>query len=297
MENGALKYFFKSVFTLSFWRYTLLSGEALVKIFAIVGVQYALIDMADFFSIYTKDRYSHYAIIVMVVIAIFWVLFTRRPITRFSYKLPSKDLTLDVKIGDLFEGSNDVIVSTNTTFDTDMAGGLIDTDSIQGQVATKFFNANTEEIDRQLDAELARVQGTTRSDAEGKKLEYPIGTVARVKSHNRTFYFVAMSRLNAQGNASASPRDTEDALREVWAFVLTNGNLRDLSVPLMGTGRGRTGIPRKKMVERIAQSFVDGSKDRVFSNRLSIFIRPQDAEDAAINLYEIRDYLVQGLHG
>jgi hypothetical protein len=291
-----VKYFLKSISTVSFWRYALLSGEALAKIFALVGMQYLLVDMADFFSLYTKDKYSHYAIFAMILIAVFWVLVTRRPITRFTYKVPGKDFAVEVRIGDLFDGENDVIVSTNTTFDTDMASGLIDTDSVQGQVATRFFNANTAEIDRQLGVDLAAANGTARSDAPGKVTEYPIGTVARVKSHNRTFYFVAMSRLNAQGNASASPREIEDALDATWSFIRASGNLRDISIPLMGTGRGRTGISRKKMIERIAQSFVDGSNHLPLSNKLSIVIRAEDAENFSVNLYQIRDYLVQGIH-
>lgn len=291
-----MKYFFKSVRTLSFWRYALLSKEALAKIFAIVGAIYLVMDMADFFNVYTKDRYSSYAVLIMGAAAIFWVVATRRPITRFSYKVPGKDFVVEVRIGDLFDGNHDVIVSTNTTFDTDMASGLIDTGSIQGQVATKFFNANTAEIDRQLSLDLAAVHGTQRNNAPGKNLEYPIGTVARVRSHNRTFYFVAMSRLNDQGNASSTPRQIEDALDATWKYISSNGNLRDLSIPLMGTGRGRIGVPRKKMVERIAQSFCDEANNQVFSNRLSISIRPEDAENFAVNMYQIRDYLVQSLH-
>lgn len=291
-----MKYFLKSIITFSFWKYALLSGEAIAKIFAIVGVQYALMDMADFFSIYTKDKYSRYAVIAMLVIAVIWVAASRRPITRFAYKVPGKDFAIEVKIGDLFDGDSDVVVSTNTTFDTDMAGGLIDTDSVQGQVATRFFNANTVEIDRQLALDLASVKSTQRANAPGKQTEYPIGTVARVKSHNRTFYFVAMSRLNDQGTAGSTPRDIEDALEATWSFVRSHGSVRDISIPLMGTGRGRTGVQRKKMVERIAQSFIDGSTRQVFSNRLCIFIRSQDAENFAVNMYEIRDYLIQSLH-
>lgn len=291
-----MKYFFRSIRTWSFWRYALLSKEAFAKIFAIVGAMYLLMDMADFFSIYTKDRYSVYAVPVMALIAVLWVLATRRPITRFAYKVPGKDFIVEVRIGDLFDGSNDVIVSTNTTFDTDMASGLIDTASIQGQVATRFFNANTAEIDRQLSLDLATAPGVPRPNAPGKNMEYPIGTVARVKSHSRTFYFVAMSRLNDQGNASSTLREIEDALEATWKFIRNNGDLRPLSIPLMGTGRGRVGMPRKKMVERIAQSFCDESKNQALSNRLSISIRPEDAEDFAVNLYQIRDYVVQSLH-
>lgn len=291
-----MRYVFKSIVTKSFWRYALFSREALVKVFATVGAMYLVMEMADFFNIYTKDQYSGYAVLIMAAFAVLWVVVTRRPIMRFSYKVPGRDFSVEVRIGDLFDGNHDVVVSTNTTFDTDMASGLIDTGSIQGQVATKFFNANTTDIDRQLALDLASVRGVLRENAPGKKLEYPIGTVARVRSHSRTFYFVAMSRLNEQGNARSTPREIEDALDATWRFVRTNGNLRSLSVPLMGTGRGRTGIPRKKMVERIAQSFCDEAKNGIFSNRLSISIRPEDAEDFAVNLYQIRDYLVQSLH-
>ncbi len=250
----------------------------------------------DFLGIYTKDRYSGYAIIPIFSFALIYVVITRRPVKRVSYKLPNKDYVVEVRIGDVFGGSNDVIVSTNTTFDTSMADGLIATDSLQGQVAIQFFQSNTDEIDRQLERELANASAQQRDDAPGKKREYPIGTVARVRSHGRTFYFVAMSRLSANGTASSTLRDVEDALESLWKFIVSHGELRDLSIPLMGTGRGRTGYPRKKMVERIAQSFADGSKERIFSNRLSIVVRPEDAENFGVNLYEIRDYLTQSLH-
>lgn len=291
-----MRYFFKSIATWSFWRYALLSGSALAKFLATVGGLYLFMEILDFLGIYTKDRYSGYAIIPIFLFAISYVVITRRPITRVSYKLPNKDYVVEVRIGDVFDGSNDVIVSTNTTFDTSMANGLIATDSLQGQVAIQFFQSNTDEIDSQLESELANASARQRGDAPGKKLEYPIGTVARVRSHGRIFYFIAMSRLSANGTASSSLREVEDALESLWKYIVSHGELRSLSVPLMGTGRGRTGYPRKKMVERIAQSFADGSKDRIFSNRLSIVVRPEDAENFGVNLYEIRDYLIQSLH-
>jgi len=291
-----MTYFLKSVATYSFWRYALLSTEALAKLLATVGALYLFMQILDFLGIYAKDRYSSYAILPMIGFAIVYVVVTRRPITRVSYKMPGRDYLVEVRIGDIFAGTNDVVVSTNSTFDTSMANGLIATDSLQGQVATRFFQSNTDEIDMQLQADLSKAKGTARADAPGKNVEYPIGTVARVKGHGRTFYFLAMSRLNAQGTASTSIREVEDALSSLWTFILTHGELKDLSVPLMGTGRGRTGYPRKKMAERIAQSFVDGSNKQVFSNRISIVIRPEDAENFGVNLYQVRDYLVQGLH-
>jgi hypothetical protein len=55
-------------------------------------------------------------------------------------------------------------------------------------------------------------------------------------------------------------------------------------------------MPRKKMVERIAQSFAYASRDKIFSNKLIIVVYPGDADKFAINLFEVKDYLVQSLH-
>lgn len=291
-----MPYWLRSVATLSFWRYALFSAEAVAKILATLGALYLLMEIMDFLGIYTKDKYSHFAVIPLLLVAVAYVVVTRRPVTKISYKLPNKDYCITVRVGDLFDGNADVVVSTNTTFDTDMAHGLIATDSVQGQVATRFFGSNTAEIDKQLEAELATVPFVERVDAPGKPREYPFGTVARVKGYGRTFYFVAMARLNESGTASTTVRDVEDALGTLWAFIRDFGELRDVAIPLVGTGRGRIGFPRKKMVERIAQSFADASRQSIFSNRLSIVVRPEDAENFGVNLYEIRDYLVQSLH-
>jgi hypothetical protein len=289
-------YFFKSIMTISFWRFALFSLEALGKILAIVGALYLFVEMLDFFGIYTKDRYSRLAIIPIFLFAVVVVVGTRRPVARISFKPAGKDYRIDVRIGDLFEGNDDVVVSTNTTFDTDMASGLIATDSLQGQVATRFFNAATDDIDCQMDAELDGFSYIDRADGRGKRKEYPIGTVARVNSHGRAFFFVAMSRLSNQGTAASSKREVEDALDGLWAAVTARGNHQPLAIPLMGTGRGRLPITRKKMAEQIAQSFADASANRIFSSRLSIVIRPEDADKFGVNLYQIRDYLAQSLH-
>jgi len=55
-----------------------------------------------------------------------------------------------------------------------------------------------------------------------------------------------MSRLNEHGTARSTVRNIEDALTGLWQFVADQGELRTLAIPLMGTGRGRIDLPRKK---------------------------------------------------
>lgn len=149
---------------------------------------------------------------MLIALAVVCAIIVRRPISRFIHKVPGKDLTIGVRVGDLFDGNSDVVVSANRSFDTDMKSGLISPNSIQGQFAIRFFNSNTDEIDKIIDPQLAELEGEENPTAIGKKKLYPLGTVVKVPSHGRIFYFVAMAELNENGNARATPRRVEDAL-------------------------------------------------------------------------------------
>jgi hypothetical protein len=117
-----------------------------------------------------------------------------------------------------------------------------------------------------------------------------------VTANGKNFYFVAMSDMNEFGNAQSSVRYIDIALEKLWIYLAERGELGDVVLPLMGTGRGRIELPRKKMIERIAQSFADASRDKIFSNKLVIVVYPPDVEKFGINLFEVRDYLSQSLH-
>lgn len=291
-----MKHFWESVSTISYWRYALFSTEAAAKILACMGGLYLLVELLDTFQIYSKDKYSGYGLIVMLVLSILYVLTTRRPVSRIRYKPPGKDLTFAVEIGDLLSQPGEIIISTNTTFDTEMASGLIAAGSLQGQLATRFFNGQTDEIDRQIAASLEAVPFTPNYSRPGKINEYPLGTVARINAHGKNFYLVAMAHLNAQGTAYSDVRMLDKALENLWKNMAEKAEYGDIYMPIMGTGRGRVKLPRKKVIEKIAQSFADASQETVFSNRLTIVVRPDDASNFSINLFQVRDYLSQSLH-
>ena len=291
-----MRYFFESIRTWAYWRYALFSGEAIGKFFAVVGILYLCVDLADAFNIYKKDQYHYYGLIILVVLALMYVLSTRRPLSRVSYKIPQKDFAVEVLISDLFKIPGEVIISTSSTFDTDMSSGLIAVTSLQGQLATNYFNGQTTEIDRQIEVSLSREQFTINDKRPGKKKEYPIGTVARVSALSKNFYLVAMSHMDENGNASSDLRMIDEALEKLWVNLASKAEVGDIVMPLMGTGRGRVALPRKKMIERIAQSFTDACNRRAFSNKLVIVVRPEDASKFSLNLFQVRAYLGQSLH-
>ena len=105
-----------------------------------------------------------------------------------------------------------------------------------------------------------------------------------------------MAELNEQGNASTTPDNVRLALEGLWDHVKNAGELQELAVPVVGTGRGRLTLSRKKMISLIAQSFVNASEHNRFSNKLVIVVRPEDASDFQLNLYDVKDHLTQVLH-
>lgn len=254
-------------------------------------------DMLDFFGLYTRDAYSRYAFVALLAVSVVGAALTRPPVSKVTYQMPKKDFAYEVLIADLLESpAPNIVISTNTTFDTDMSSGLISPESVQGKFTSKFFNGNTAELDRQINASLKGESYEDHPDGKGKKKKYPVGTVAKVTAHGKTFYLAAMAELNSSGTAHSNVGMIDTTLEKLWTYIAEKGELGDVATAIIGTGRGRIRLPRKKVVERIAQSFADASRERVFANRLIIAVHPGDAEKFSVNLFEIRDYLTQSLH-
>src|SRR5450755_756605 len=110
-----------SYMTLSYWRYALFSKRAGVDFLAALGALNLCLGVLDFFKIVPRETLPRGVFWGMLAISVAWVLLSRRPVLKVTYKIPKKDFCYEVRIGDLLNSKEDIVVSTNTTFDTDMA--------------------------------------------------------------------------------------------------------------------------------------------------------------------------------
>jgi hypothetical protein len=286
---------FASYLTRSYWKYAVFSKQAGADFLAALGALNLFLGLLNFFNVVPRETLPPGAFWATLLVSGGWVLLSRRPVMKVTYKIPKKDFCYEVRIGDLLNSKEDIVVSTNTTFDTDMARGLISPRSIQGQVVIRFFDGKTEELDKQIRKSLTGLE-YTEAISPGNKKRYPIGTVAKVSAHGKNFYFLAMAELNEHGNAKSDESKIETSLEKLWDFVSHQGEIGDLAIPVVGTGRGRLELPRRKAIELIAQSFAEASREKVFANKLAIVVVPEDAKRYEVNLFEIRDYLALSLH-
>jgi len=55
-----------------------------------------------------------------------------------------------------------------------------------------------------------------------------------------------MSFLDSNGTAYSDQKMLDQALEGLWKNVATKAELDDIAIPLIGTGRGRVALSRKK---------------------------------------------------
>lgn len=280
---------------MAYWKYALFSSHARATFFSSLGVIWLLLEMGNFFHLIDQSDIPSYAILYAIGFSILVVIFKRRPVSKICYKLPRKDITIEVVIGDLFSMEGQKVISANNTFDTDMGSGLIAEKSLQGQLANKCFPGNITELDQKIEEALDGVDSSPIENPLGKDKRYDIGTVAKLISGKEIFYMLAMGEFNKNGTAETSLPFIRTALDKLWHFISSAGENDPVIIPILGTGRGRIATSRKKMIEIHAQSFIDASKDRIFSNKLIIAIWSEDAKNFEINLFEIKDYLTHSL--
>jgi hypothetical protein len=276
-----MKYLFDTITSLAYWRYVLFSRVGIQTVLAIYGGFWLFIESLDFFKIYTRDQYGSYAFILVMAVSVVLAIMFRRPIRSISVAFPKNDFCVEVRIGDLFEASGAIVISTNTVFESDVAGGKISPESLQGQFTAKYYTGDQNTLIDTINTELKKLDGPP----------YPMGTTVTVNTHGKTFYFVAMAVLNEQGNASTTLESVKTAISCLWQYVRDSGELQELVVPVIGTARGRLTVTRKKMIEIIAESFVNASLEDKFTDRLVIMVHPEDAKRFQVNLYDIKDDL------
>jgi hypothetical protein len=102
-----------------------LSRQAGADFLAAVGALYLALELLDFFKIVQRESLPPSTFFLVLDTAVVWVLLTRRPVSRIAYKIPKKDFCYEIRIADLLDSKEDIVVSTNTTFDTDISDGLI----------------------------------------------------------------------------------------------------------------------------------------------------------------------------
>ena len=180
--------------------------------------------------------------------------------------------SLTVIGGDLFElvdrggeafGKGIAVVPVDSGFSTEISRRLEEVDehgisenTLHGKWLLKLMSDGMpkEELDRRINAVLVK-QGLTGGGTT-------IGAVSVIDVGATAYYLLAISRMDANGNAQSSPADVGQALVSLVDFYDKHGQGYPLYIPLVGTGLSRAHMSVRESFETIRDAFT-ANRERV----------------------------------
>lgn len=257
------------------------------------GLLYSFVSVIDFFfNTWARDHLMPLwwgFVILGVLIAIC----RNFPKTSFACKIDNTDTAIEIRVGDIFDTDETIIVGTNTTFDTAMEDRTISPKSIQGQFTLKYCSS-VNELDGKLSANLSGITPKVLSANDkpyGKTNRYPIGTVVKVDCPSRNAYFLTIAHMNKTRTAQSDTQNILDALPELWEFIRTHGELENICVPIIGSVFARVKATKEILIQEILRSFVAACSEGKFCEKITLFIQPNDIKNGKINFENTIDFL------
>lgn len=234
-------------------------------------------------------------ILVLMLVVVIYGLWRAWPQLRVHSEISNTDVSIVIRVGDLFKQDGAIVVAAPTSFDTAMDDGTIDAKSVQGQYIRQFCNP-PENLDRQIEEALDDVEYIELDEVEkpyGNRKKYPVGTVAPVNCKGRKAYFVALATLNKHQSALLTSKEFLDSLTPLWENIRKRGRMEPIGMPILGSGFSRLNATREVLVREIVKSFVVATHAGKFCERLTIVIQPRDFIEGKIDLESIGGFLNQ----
>ena len=289
-----MRFFFKCslYFSKTYWKYNW--KNVVRKFFQTYGFFWLILEPLSCFAPQTTDlsRGNWILFSLYVVAALLCAIGRCSPTSLVSCRLNGRDVSIEIRVDDIFNMEGAFVISTNTTFDTEISNDLISEDSLQGRFTLKYYRKKMEYLDHVLEEQLKNQKFTLMEDnRKGKKKRYDPGTVVKLHLENQVTYLVAVADMNEHGVATGSFEKIIECLGKLWHYIGEQGALGHLVVPVLGTGRARINVPREDMIREIIKSFITACSEKKFSEKLTIVISEGDYREYKIDLEELGNYL------
>lgn len=262
--------------------------------FAAFGLLSAVVQFAgQVFSI----RFTYPAVLTgaAVLACLAWGVARAMPEYDLARDFRYPDVRVRIRVGDLFDEADHIVVGFTDTFDTDTSDDLvISRSSVQGQLLDRVYRNDRDKLDQSLATALsATMPASVEAAADkpvGKRQRYATGTVATLRDSNRMIFCCAYSRMGNDLVARSSTDLLWASLSSLWEAVAEQGRRRPVAMPLVGSALARVdSATREHLLRLILLSFVCASNARVVTSELTLVIHPNDV--AKIDMVEAEAFL------
>lgn len=211
------------------------------------------------------------------------------PRHSITVSIPARNVEVTVKVGDLFDATDNVIIGINDVFDTNIGDDIISNRSLQAQLVQKRFGGSVQKFDDVIEAQLKTLPSTLDpSKIQGKNLRFQIGTVLQIEAAGIRHYLCAYCRMPASLKAETDICTILNALDQCWAKIRDSGENNGVSMPIIASDFGRTGLTNTQLVQIIVLSYVAADRTQHVAPSLTIYVHKPHAakvDFAALRLW------------
>lgn len=265
----------------------------LFKFFWLIGLFWLVIEFTHFFlgdsSPFPREPIVFWCSLGGALLA---SLISTVPALSAESRIANRDIVIKLVLGSVFNQDGDVVLATNTTFDTTLEKEFISPNSIQGQIAESEYD-EVSHLDHEIEKELE--QYTTKETLKrtmSKCDRYDVGTVIKL-THRAGFksYWVALADVNESGKPHGTFTDLQLSLENVWQYIGEKGHMTRLVMPILGSGKTGIKEPRLTILKEILFSFVAYAAERKITEELVLCIHPKDVSHDKLSMKELTKYL------
>ena len=209
-----------------------------------------------------------------VILAIIGAICLAWPVPRVEFQVPGSDSRIEIRFGDILESEGVVVIPVNEYFDGEL-GDLVSVESLHGRfirellggVASSFFELTTKDLAKVVPTD------TNVPRPTGQRVKYPIGTVAHADVNEKRYLLAALSHTDVESSSAyATVQDLWTCLAGVWKAVRDYSNGMPVSIPLIGSGLSKVGLPPGNLIEVIATSFLCHTKERKVADKVTLVL-------------------------
>ncbi len=207
---------------------------------------------------------------------------------------------VEVITGDLFKygfgnrskTKNIIVIPVNTAFDTHVTrclekqeNPLVAETTIHGQWLTRIQKSGVNEDDLYerivTSLENQNILSVKREvDSNGRKEVFPIGSIAIIENKNATYFLLAIADFDDYNIAHSTVKNIDFAVKKLLEKYNSVGQGYNLYLPLLGTGRSRTGLSIKEAYELLKDAFM--ARTNMIQGHIIVVVRPEDSDEIDI---------------
>jgi len=225
------------------------------------------------------EKFGNLTLIFSIIISFFVGLIRIYPKKKLNRKFIASNTSIEIFVGDIFDEKGNFAIGSSNYFDTNFEIANL---SLKSQLINRCFNSDTTDVDRLIEQSLTEqcIAGEIDlSKTIGKQQKFPIGTTVRLNQNNRQIYVFVISELlfeDGRKHTSSNPELLNIALSKFWSFVKTENRMREIAIPVLGSGLARINLSYRLLIQMIILSFVTYSKSTRITEKLKIVVHEKD---------------------